>query len=197
MGNQIQSIYTEAFPPGQRVDFSILAAAVKNKERTLFTAKESGKVLAFAITTPLSGVHVHCLEYLAVHQGQRSRGVGSSLIRTMVGDLLTTEHIAGLILEVESDQIDSEEERETRRARMAFYRRNGAHLVEGLAHFLAPDLIDGGTIEMRLMWLPAGGAPARLSDPDLCACVCGIYSQCYGLPPDDPRVGATLRSSDC
>jgi GNAT superfamily N-acetyltransferase len=195
ISGQIQRIYTEAFPPGQRTDYGALIAAVAEGSRLLFTAQEDGQFLAFAITTPLPGTDIHCLEYFAVRQGERGRGIGARLLGAVLSDLHATEHASGLILEVEPEQEGSEPERETRRARVAFYRRNGAYSVQDVEHFLAPDLlIDGAVIEMKLMWLPADGAPASLSSAELYACICGIYSQCYGLPLDDPRVEATLRS---
>jgi GNAT superfamily N-acetyltransferase len=194
---QVRRIYMEAFPTGQRVDYNALAAAVADGRRLLFTAEDGGQVLGFALTTPLPGTDLHCLEYFAVRQGERSRGIGTGLLRGVLSDLHAHQRASGLILEVESDQEGGEEERDTRRARMAFYSRNGAYPVEEVPHFLAPDLIDGGTIEMQLMWLPAGGAPASLSRPELCAGIRGIYSQCYGLTPDDPRVEVTLREAGC
>jgi GNAT superfamily N-acetyltransferase len=197
ISGQVQCIYVEAFPPGQRVDYNTLTAAVAEGRRLLFTAEEGGKILGFAFTTPLPGTCVHCLEYFAVRQGERGRGTGSILIRTVLSDLYEREHASGLILEVEAEQEGSKEEQETRRARVAFYRGNGANMIEDAGYFLAPDLIDGGAIAMKLMWLPAGTAPARLSGPRLRACICGIYSQCYGLSLDDPRVASTLRSSGC
>jgi ribosomal protein S18 acetylase RimI-like enzyme len=195
VSGQVQAIYTEAFPPGQRVDFNTLASAVTEGKRTLFTVQDDGQVLGFAITASLPDTDIHCLEYLAVRRGERSRGIGSRLIRAALSDLQTRAQASGLILEVEAEQEGTGREQETRRARVAFYRRNGADLVEEVARFLAPDLTDGGTIEMKLMWLPAASAPIRLSGPQLAACILGIYSQCYGLPLDDPLVEAALRIS--
>jgi ribosomal protein S18 acetylase RimI-like enzyme len=191
---QVRNIYTEAFPPGQRVGFEFLIAAVNTGERRLFTAEAEGEVLGFAISVPLPNTRIHCLEYLAVKRGQRGRGTGSILLRTVVGDLAATENALGLILEVESDHSGSEAEQGLRRTRIAFYGRNGAHAVDEVPCFSAPDLVDGGTLEMNLMWLPAGNGPSRLSHPELLACVRGIYTQSYGLPPDDPLIEATLRS---
>jgi GNAT superfamily N-acetyltransferase len=194
VAGQIGNMYTEAFPPSQRVDFDTLIAAVKMGERRLFTAEAEGEVLGFAVTVPLPDTGIHCLEYFAVKRGQRGRGTGSILLRIVLGDLAATENALGLILEVESDHSGSEAERETRRARIAFYHRNGAHLVDGVPCFMAPDLVDGGTLEMKLMWLPAGNGPSRLCGPRLLTCLRGIYSQSYGLPLDDPRIESTLRS---
>jgi ribosomal protein S18 acetylase RimI-like enzyme len=192
---QVEGIYLEAFPPAERVDFRDLLAAVTEGSRTLFAAQEEGQVLAFAITTTLPGTGIHCLEYFAVCRGLRGQGVGSRLLRAVLRNLATSDVVSGLILEVESEETASERDREIRRSRIAFYRRNGAYLIDEVERFLAPDLSGTGTIDMRLMWLPADGAPARLSAPELKAAILGIYERCYELTPDDTRVEATLRSS--
>jgi hypothetical protein len=197
ISGQVEHIYAEAFPPSQRVDYDTLTAAVAEGSRLLFTAQKGGQVLGFAITTPLPDADVHCLEYFAVRQGDRSQGIGAGLLRTVLSDLHANEHVSGLILEVEPEQEGNETEQEIRRARVAFYLRNGATPIADVTRFLAPDLSTGGTIEMKLMWLPTGGAPAIPSGPELWVCIRGIYSRCYGLTPEDPRVEATLRSAGC
>ena len=197
VADQIRNLYTEAFPPAQRVAFEVLIAAVEKGERRLFTAEAEGEVLGFAITIPLPDTRFHCLEYLAVNREQRGRGTGSILLRKVLSDLTARENALGLVLEVESDHGRSEAEQETCRARIAFYVRNGAHIVDGVPQFLAPNLVDGGTVEMKLMWLPACNGPSRLCGPQLLSCVCGIYSQSYGLPLDDPRIESTLKSVSC
>jgi ribosomal protein S18 acetylase RimI-like enzyme len=192
---QVKDIYLEAFPPAQRMDFEALLATAENGRRRLFTAEAEGEVAGFAVTIPLPDTSFHCLEYLAVNREQRGLGAGSTLLRAVLGDLSTRENASGLILEVESDGVGSETEREVRRARIAFYRRNGAHMVDAVPRFLAPDLAEGGTLEMKLMWLPSGNGPSRLSGSELRTGIRGIYTQSYGLPPDDPLVESTLSSS--
>jgi ribosomal protein S18 acetylase RimI-like enzyme len=194
VSDQVRSIYTEAFPPGERVAFETLVAAVLEGRRRLFVAEANDEVVGLAISIPLPDTTIHSLEYFAVKREQRGRGIGSILLRSVLGDLMAGEHILGLILEVESDQVGNEPEREIRRARIAFYRRNGAYLIEDVPQFLAPNLTDGGTLEMKLMWLPAGNAPSRLCGPQLLTCIRGIYSRSYGLSLDDYRIESTLRS---
>ena len=186
VAGQIGNIYTEAFPPSQRVDFDTLIAAVSMGERRLFTAEAEGEVVGFAITVPLPDTGIHCLEYLAVKRGQRGRGTGSILLRSVLGDLAATENALGLILEVESDREGSEAERESRRARIAFYHRSGAHMMDDVPCFMAPNLVDGGTLEMKLMWLPAGNGTLRLLAPGcwpVCAASTASPTDCRWMIP--------------
>jgi ribosomal protein S18 acetylase RimI-like enzyme len=191
---QIGRIYAEAFPPAQRAALETLAGAVEEGSRRLFVAQDGEEVVGFAFTVPLPETRIHCLEYLAVKRERRGQGLGSLLLRAVLADLAMEERVPGLVLEVESDRVGGQEEKTVRGARIAFYRANGAHLIEQVPHFLAPNLVDGGTLEMRLMWLPADDGPSMLNGPDLAACVRGIYSQSYGLSLTDHRIQFTLES---
>jgi ribosomal protein S18 acetylase RimI-like enzyme len=194
---QVRGIYMEAFPPAERVALEVLIAAVGRGRRLLFTAEAATEIVGFAITMPLPDTGMHLLEYFAVKSEHRGQGIGSILLPGVLGNLIAGEQVVGLILEVRSDQAGDESEREIRRARIAFYRRNGAQLIEDVPQFLAPNLCDGGTIEMRLMWLAAGSAPSKLCGPLLLACIRGIYSECYELSLDDHLVESTLRGLTC
>jgi len=60
--------------------FSEIVATVIRGDRFLFIAEEEDCVLGFAIVKPLSIVGVFLLEYMAVAENSRSKGIGTILL---------------------------------------------------------------------------------------------------------------------
>ncbi|RMF31066.1 MAG: N-acetyltransferase, partial [Chloroflexi bacterium] len=137
------------------------------------------------------------LEYMAIAAGFRGRGIGSALLRHILDTLRLTEHISGLILEVEPKEQGTQEEKALRKRRIQFYRKNGAHLVECAPRYRMPNLAGYGDVEMRLMWLPLREKDITLSGRKLRDCIIKIYRYCYSRSSDDPLLQTVLKDLAC
>lgn len=192
LAKQVRTIYFDSFPPSERTDFSDIVASVTNKTRWLFTAMRVNSLIGFAITMPLQNVDVHYLEYLAIAKETRSQGFGSTFLQAVLDTLRTTENASGLIFEVESDDYGTEQERQLRKRRIQFYRKNGADLIERAPLYSIPNLAGEGVIRMKLMWIPLTTSIESLTKHKLKDCIRSIYKQSIGLSADDPFLQAVL-----
>jgi len=176
---QFRAIYEASFPPAERKDFESYAQRIAAGACWFFGAFRDDTLIGLATFVPNVAPQIHLLEFLAIASSARSSGIGGTLL-----DETTRALAADFLLEVESDDGCTEEERELRQRRMRFYQRHGAQIVTDL-NYLMPRADGQGALPMKLMWLsPRGNAIPR--GEKLRACVNGIYTCCYGLPADHP-----------
>ena len=190
---QLRAIYETSFPPSERCDVSEFAAAIASGTYSLFSAVDGNDLLGFAMTLHLNRSNVHLLSYLAVAQHARSRGIGEKLVRGTAQLLQDNAHATALILEVESPDEGTSDERHLRERRIEFYRRLGAMRIDSAPHYRAPNLAGTGTLNFKLMWLPLIDSAKVPSGEQLKQLVRAIYLQSYKLAPDDPLVISSLR----
>jgi ribosomal protein S18 acetylase RimI-like enzyme len=190
---QLLPIYIESFPPSERVPFDLFLARVEEGQWLLYLAHVAADLVAFAVRIHLPGTSADLLGFLAVRRDRRNQGIGAQVLRWLASDLRQEGQVSGLVLEVESDDAGTDEERRWRRRRIGFYRRNGAVQIEGTAHFYAPSAVDDSLIEEKLLWLPiTAGLP---TGGCLRQVLLGIYRQGYDLGEDDPLVVRELAAS--
>ncbi len=194
---ELGNIYVESFPPSERIDFTTLVEGISDGKRWLFAAKTDDILTGFAITNSLLSADCHLLEYMAVKKEFRNQAIGSLLLRTVADVLHSQANVAGLIIEVEADNVVDPHERDLRRRRIQFYERNGARLVECAPRYYTPNLVADGILEMKLMWLPLREKEIQLSGVRLRACVRAIFIESYGRLQDDPLLETNLRSLIC
>ena len=133
---------------------------------------------------------VWLLDYLAVADTHRNHGLGRAFLAHLRSELGAAPNASGILLELESDQWGTEEERYLRARRAAFYRRNGAIPLPLRDHLRMPAMDESGFIYTKLMWLP-------LADPlptgeKLVRCIRSFLLQAYGLSQDDPAAMEAL-----
>ncbi len=186
---QLAAIYTDAFPPSERVEFATLVTAAETSARWLFIATRADSALGFAIIAPHIGHDVHLLEYLAVARTARGDGIGSTLMRHLAHELRAAR---GILIEVESDAACAGAERVLRQRRIAFYARLGAQVIPGVPNYRTPNYAGGDTIAMKLLWLPLCDPATPRSDA-LREWVRQIYAQVYHLNANDALVQKTFQ----
>lgn len=192
LANQVLTIYESSFPLSEQMKFSELVKSIIKGERFIWIAKKNGKVLGFAITKILSSVRVIFLEYFAVANDSRNRGIGTSLLQRMVSDLRTMKGADGIIFEVEPPTTDGDPTKAWAKRRINFYLRNGAVLL-GVNSYQMPNLSSGGTLPMKLMWIPLNSLHTNISPQSIWGYIVAIYREVYKLSLDDPMLKLTHR----
>ncbi|MGW7682841.1 GNAT family N-acetyltransferase [Kribbella sp. NPDC054772] len=185
-----ERIYVDAFPVRQRERFASLLESIRDGEVLGWVQVENGAPIGIAVVLPLESLAWDFLEYFAIDGSIRSKGHGSALWAAMN----QRPEIRRLIFEVEdpADAHDTEE-RTIRERRIAFYRRVGAELVEGV-EYVVPDVQGTGDERLLLMWHD----PDRvgLDRQTLAEVVTALYVEGYGLSPDHKLLSAALQSLD-
>jgi ribosomal protein S18 acetylase RimI-like enzyme len=194
---QFRAIYVDSFPASERADFDELVNDIANGTRPLFTATVGKNLVGFAVTLHLAPTDIYVLEYLAVEQASRNRGIGEKLLRRAGEVLRVNSHASAIILEVESEDEGKAEERQLRVRRIEFYRRIGAKMVDCARGYRAPNLAGPGTVPYRLMWLALAEQAVVPTGTRLKDCITALYIQSYGLSPDDPLIASTLKGLTC
>jgi GNAT superfamily N-acetyltransferase len=195
MAEQVKELYVTSFPESERTSFSIILDGIRNGGICVYIAvDQTDKLIGFATITRLQRIGVWFLDYIAVTEKSRNQGVGSKLIRLITNDLKLIK-APGLIFEVETEDEGLEEEKDIRKRRIEFYKRNGARPVECAPYYRMPNLAGEGSLGMRLMWIPI--LEESLHGSRLEECIKDMYSQLYGREMGDPLLNQILKDLIC
>jgi ribosomal protein S18 acetylase RimI-like enzyme len=187
---QFEDIYYDSFPPEEREDPDDLARKIAQGEAILYLVREDSALVGFAYVLPLTVAGVYLIDYLAVARARRNRGIGQQLLERLRRTFGRCPRASGIMLEVESDDWGTDEERELRSRRIGFYRRNGAVLLPLPSHLRVPGTSRTEDLYSKLMWLPLGDPPP--SGEKLGQCIRAFFAAAYGMPANDPYVVAAL-----
>lgn len=193
---RLADIYNRSFPDSERVPVATLLGSLGTRSHRLFTAQSDsdrspvGFATVLEITTELM-----LLEYLAVDERYRSRGIGGRLLDHVMG-CLQEQGYSGAFLEVEPRTSDHLEEWESRERRVEFYRRHGAVEVPCLPKYVVPNLVTGMPMEMCLLWMGLSSAQPP-SGPLLKRAVTAIMIVGYGLESSSPIMKSNLSALEC
>lgn len=114
---RIRLLYRQAFPRYERKPFQIIRRMHKEGRTDVWLAEQDGHFAGLAAT--INGDGVILLDYLAVHETRRDKGVGSAMLQA----LLTKYEGHGVFVEIEAaDRDDPTGEKQRRKQ---FYLRNG------------------------------------------------------------------------
>ncbi len=120
-------LYKKAFPPSERKPLLILLTTWRKGKSDIWYAEETlslrgstrRRFMGFATT--LNGKDAILIDYLAVRETARRRGIGSLIVRT----LLETYSGKGFFVEIESVYESNAKNLPERMRRRIFYRKNG------------------------------------------------------------------------
>ncbi len=194
---QFRAIYVSSFPAPERGDFDELMGEIGRGTRLFFTALAGKDLIGFAVTLRLKPTNIHVLEYLAVEQASRNRGIGARLLRHAGETLKASSRASAIILEVEPDDEGAPDERQLRARRIGFYRRLGAKTVDCAPRYRAPNLAGPGTVNFRLLWIALSNSADVPTGAQLRDTLLNLYTQSYDLAPDDPLVVASIQDLVC
>jgi GNAT superfamily N-acetyltransferase len=182
-------IYAESIPASERQSTETIKERVSAGTEKLFVGVINGGVALMALLYPLEGTEFVLLDYMAVKEEHRKRGLGSEYLRNIY-------EIAGLknkllVCEVEDPKTGGD--RETRQRRVYFYRKNGARILKNIRYMLPP--LQGSTpTEMILMVISRNRRLLWLSGDAVEEAIVQIYRELYGRSETDPMLAATLSS---
>lgn len=131
----IRRLYRASFPPQERKPFLILLLTWRKGKADVWYAEETfpcrgglrKRFLGFAIT--LNGSNAILLDYLAVKENARGRGIGSRILKT----LLCAYDGNGFFVEIESIYEKGAKNLPERMKRRSFYTRNGLRALNVVA----------------------------------------------------------------
>ena len=176
---QIGAIYEVSFPPAERKPYLMLADAIQRGRYSVFVVRQgaapASPIVAFALLVRLRTSQAMYIEYLAVAEALRGRGIGSLLLRSMIAFLKDTTASA-IVWEVDPPEQPGDD----KARRIRFYERFGAHLIEQSKAYAMPNYRKGsGTLPLRVMWKPLHGDQAQPTKSELIAFIKDIYETEY------------------
>ncbi len=182
-------IYREAIEPSERKPVAAIAAYLQDARYAVLVAREGAGVIGFAIVFFPNGADFWLLDYMAVSQGVRSRGIGGVLFRAACD--VARMRGADMPCVIEIDDPDAALSVTNKaRERAAFYTRQGCRRLQGLSYILPLD-VAGTPPPMQILVHGLAGEPT-IPTPRVRAWLSAIYSQLYDRAPDDPRIDTML-----
>lgn len=137
------SICLNSIPAAERQSVDTIKERVAKSKEKMFVGFLDGQVVLFGLVLPIKNSQFMVLDYLAVKEDVRGRGVGSEFINF----LCKKNQNKTFVLEVE-DPTNSGSEIQQRR--VEFYRKNGAKQMVGVK-YLVPPLQGSASTEMIIM----------------------------------------------
>lgn len=123
------------FPPSELRPYSSIKTLSENGSYLSFGYMQCGELLAYAYFAHVPGSEVALLDYFAVSEKCRGKGIGGKFIDRF-NEFLCPYGIKNVVLEVESvEKAENEEDKTTRQRRVDFY-LNRQCSVTGVKTFL-------------------------------------------------------------
>lgn len=190
---QVQVIYEEAFSPDLRVPFSELTRPGEADQT--FVAMDGTTPAGVAALRLLRSVDWSFLRYFAITGKRRSQGLGHQFWQFLNQALRKEAWPVCIIFEVEnpSETNGDKAERVIRQRRIDFWTACGARQLP-VSGYVLPDYTASGTTEAMLLMAATPAAVSAVQGDQLRKLVRAIYTDRYGLPPNDPLVSRALAS---
>ena len=187
---QALEIYYYSFPYSERRPIRFMIPMLKSGATELFVLSsentgEQRKIMAIALINKIGNTGFYLWDYLAVESNSRGKGIGSVMLKHIT-DHVTSQNCS-IILETEHP--DFGENKPERAARIAFYLRNGAKLLDNVFYAL-PDFSGHGYLDMQLMVIPATALP---SPKQLSELIKYIYTEFYKRKQTDSTLELILK----
>ena len=191
---RVQMIYEGAFSPELRVPFRELAQP-GDADRTFVAMEGETTLVGVAALRLLVSVQWSFLRYFAIAAERRKRGLGRQFWQLLQLELRKQAWPTRIIFEVEDpgDSAGDEAERAIRARRISFWTACGARLLQAPGYVL-PDYTSSGTTEPMLLMAATRVAVPSVQGDELRRLVLAIYTDRYGLAPNDPLVSQALES---
>lgn len=126
--NEIKDIYyshmQEAFPQSELRPYKNIELLTNRGNYECYGLYENGDLIAYAFFAKTDNGKYSLLDYYAVLNGMRGKGIGSIFFPLLCEKMA---HLDGFLIEVESvESTEDEDEKHLRRRRIAFYEKNGS-----------------------------------------------------------------------
>jgi len=173
-------IYQASIERSEQKPVEALRRAVDDSRYRFLVARDGDAVIGFAICYAPAPEGMWLLEYMATDATRRSSGLGAALLQACIDLHRAAGRPIGL-LEVDAVSGDAML-RDQRMRRLAFYRRNGCRMIDGLDYILP---LPGAPAMRLLVHAPAG--VETLDKAELEIWIAAIYREVYAQAANDPR----------
>jgi GNAT superfamily N-acetyltransferase len=179
--DDLYALYCTAIPVREQKSRAQLSTMTSRSNYRFLLAQEGPIVVGFSISFMPADESFCLLEYMAIHEQHRNRGLGRQLFR----ETARSVQKEFILLEVDSDREPSAGN-ETRKRRLNFYRHLGCRRIEGCPYIL-PLPGEGPPPEMDLL-VHAADTTTTISRIKLRGWLKVIYQDVYHCAENDPRI---------
>jgi hypothetical protein len=190
---RVQQIYESAFSPHLRVPFSELTRPGRADQT--FVAIDGKAPAGLAALRLLGSVQWSFLRYFTIAGDRRSQGLGRQFWQLLPRSLRKEAWPTRIIFEVEdpSEATGDQTERVVRERRISFWTACGARLLPA-SEYVLPDYTASGATEPALLMAATPATVPDIRGDQLRKLVLAIYTDRYGMAPNDPLVSRALAS---
>jgi GNAT superfamily N-acetyltransferase len=181
----LYAMYCKAIPVREQKSKAELCAMVAHRDYRFLLVQEGQTLVGFSISFVPTDESFCLLEYMAIHEQCRNRGLGGQLFQ----ETSRAVQKECILLEVDSDREPSADN-EIRRRRLKFYRQLGCRRIEGCSYIL-PLPGKGPPPSMDLL-VHTADTTTTIPQIKLRKWLEVIYVGVYGCAKDDPRIATML-----
>lgn len=127
---QAEKVYVQAFPEHGRKNRSLIRRMFERRLCVLHTLTDNSEVIAMALSGVSREGHAMIIDYLAVRNDVRNRGVGRLFMEHIQRWAEAMDRCRGIIIEVESEQTPENA------SRIRFWERCGFRLTGYVEHYI-------------------------------------------------------------
>ena len=191
--SQLDIIYEQAFPARLRVPLTELAAPSPRDQ--LLAALDGPNPVGFAALRRLTTADTVFLRYYGIAADRRRSRLGLRFWQQLTRFVAASGWPTRIAFEVEdpAGAHADEPERQIRLGRISFWERCGA-VVQPVTGYAIPALTGIGHPEPMALMIADPDDGDRLSDEELTVLVRTIFTEHYGLAPQDPLIAEAVAS---
>ena len=181
-------IYVDNFEANVRHPVELIIKRIHEERYRLFVGKQEKDIIVFALVYRLNHPDFLLLDYYAVREGYRDKGIGTEFLKKLFEILRLNKKEIYLIFEVEDPNFGDNHEERNRRVR--FYKSLGVRQIKNM-RYLFPPLFGNGHIDMILMSYPCPNRE-KVSREILTNLIKELYIEKYNRDLSDPLLSETL-----
>lgn len=182
------AIYLSSFPANERHPLDVVQRRVQSGQSRLFIATMAGEPIGMALLWDFDGIPFVLLDYLAMREDCRGRGLGSDFFRFLSDEIQETGK--QVVIEVEHPSFGNNRAQRIRRIR--FYLDNGAGILRDVPYWLPP--LDGTTPTEMLLLISPADEHRVYSQDDVHMLISRLYAELYGRDENDPLLNSFIHA---
>jgi GNAT superfamily N-acetyltransferase len=181
------TIYRISFPEPEKQTETVIRQRIDNGRSLMFAGKANELIVCMCLIFDFVHSPFMLLDYFAVNPEARGAGRGTKFMAFLTEHLIVKGRF--LVMEVEHPSFGNNVAE--RKARIKFYERSGASILQDTRYLLPPLKQQYEPVEMQLMFLPQ--PVKKFSDPEIKDLIVTIYREVYNRPGSDPVLLSFLK----
>ncbi len=182
------SIYSNSFPIAERHSKEVIKERVASGRENMFIGRLDQKIVFMALIWPLQNSRFVLFDFMAVDKDYRDQGIGSIFTKNIYRISQVKDKI--FILEVEDPRYGVD--KEMRKRRVEFYRRNGAKEMKDVRYILPA--LDGKLPTDMIIMIISMNDETSLPGDVVKKLFTQIYKELYSRDEDDLMLNYFLNS---